>query len=142
MKNNLTELTNLFFSMHWNIEEEKPSWDFTWNFIGPVPNYLLGGVYALLRGEEVIYIGLGASRGSGIYKDRGISRRLMSHVCLSAPKNSEFSVVLRERWQILKIDKVATLGFSPERNYLAAALEDFLISGINPIANTVKKHKE
>lgn len=142
MKNDLTRLTDLFFSMHWNIEEEKPSWDFSWSFIGPVPNYLLGGVYALLRNEEIIYIGLGASRGGGIYKDRGISRRLMSHVYRTAPKDSEFNAELRERWKDLGVNKVATIGFSPERNYLAAALEDFLIGKINPVANAVKKHNK
>ena len=51
--------------------------------MGLVPNYLLSGIYALFRDDELIYIALGNSRGSGNYKDRGISRRLIPHVFLS-----------------------------------------------------------
>lgn len=141
MKGELITQTEEFFSMHWGIEENSPSWDFSWGLTGPVPNYLLGGVYALLKGEKVIYIGLGASRGGGIYHNRGLSRRLMSHVCRSAPNESKYDYVLMERWVKLGVDKVATIGFPENRNYLAVALEDFLIGNIKPIENTAKKHK-
>lgn len=141
MKTNLVKCTQEFFSMHWNITEAIPEWDFSWNYMGPVPNYLLGGVYALLKGDEVIYIGLGISRGSGIYKDRGLSRRLMAHVCHAAPKGYTTDVILLERWLSMGVDKVATIGFSEKRNYMAAALEDYLIGCLNPTANCVKKIK-
>lgn len=139
MKTDLVTSTDEFFSLHWNLEEAAPTWDFSWEFIGPVPNYLLGGVYALLKNNEVVYIGLGTSKGGGIYKNRGLSRRLMSHVTLSAPKESMKDCVLRERWASLKVDKIATIGFPVERNYLAAALEEFLIGRLNPSENAMKK---
>ena len=65
-KEDLTGFVTKFFNMHWGFESNTPKWDFTWNWQGPVPNYLLGGVYALLRDDEVIYIGKGVSRGGGV----------------------------------------------------------------------------
>jgi hypothetical protein len=121
----LIALTQSFFAKHWGVEAEEPEWDFSWEWRGPVPNYLVGGVYALFKGGEVLYVGLGNSRGGGIYQDRGISRRLMAHVIKSAPSGSGKDSVLRERWEAAGVDKVATLGFPEELNYLAPALEDF-----------------
>ncbi|MFX7427471.1 hypothetical protein ABTJ07_19030, partial [Acinetobacter baumannii] len=72
--------TGDFFELHWGLDFGFPEWDFSWNFVGPVPNYLLGGLYALFSDEKLLYVGLGASRGGGIYQDRGISRRLLAHV--------------------------------------------------------------
>ncbi len=66
-KESLVRLTRAFFSKHWGSGEAVPAWDFSWNWCGPVPNYLLGGVYALLKGDTVLYIGVGTSRGAGIY---------------------------------------------------------------------------
>lgn len=39
------------------------------------PNYLKAGIYAFVKDEEIIYVGVGASKGGGIYPDRGLSRR-------------------------------------------------------------------
>ena len=91
------------------------------------PNFQLGGLYALFSGDKLLYIGLGASKGGGIYKDRGISRRLLAHVLEIAPKNSPLSYVPQDRWKDLQVDLVATIGFPEDRNYLACALEDYLI---------------
>lgn len=124
--------------MHWCLDEDIPKWDFSWNFIGPVPNYLLGGVYALLKDDDVIYIGLGISKGNSYYKNRGLSRRMMSHVYRTSPKDHSTDVILRERWLELGVNKVATFGFSESRNYLAVSLEDYLIDSINPTANSLK----
>ena len=135
----LVRLTQEFFSKHWGIEDSSPQWDFSWDWCGPVPNYLVGGVYALLKGNEVLYVGLGNSRGGGIYQDRGISRRLMAHVTLSSPKGSPVDSVLRERWIKVGIDKIATIGFPQQYNYLAPALEDFLIGHLGPVENKVKR---
>ena len=138
-KSMLIEATEDFFAKHWAVKEEIPQWDFSWEWKGPVPNYLLGGVYALLKGDDVLYVGLGNSRGGGIYKDRGISRRLMSHVTRSAPAGSPVDSILRERWFDAGVDKVATIGFKQEFNYLAPALEDFLIGRPSPAENQMKR---
>lgn len=131
--------TEQFFKRHWGMELMHPQWDFAWDWSGPVPNYLLGGAYSLFSGDKLLYIGLGASRGGGIYQDRGISRRLMAHVLKSAPKNSNVGYVLHDRWEHSRVDKIATIGFPKECDYLAPALEDYLIGQLNPPENIVKR---
>lgn len=140
-RDELARDTNNFFIRHWNSADgAPPSWDFTWDWRGPVPNYLLGGLYALFRQGELVYIGLGSSRGAGIYVDRGISRRLLSHVVRVAPDGESY--VPRERWRDLEVDSVGTIGFPMALNYLAPALEDFLIGRLNPPENAVKRGRE
>lgn len=138
-KFDLIAYTEQFFKRHWGMEPRYPQWDFSWDWSGPVPNYLLGGAYSLFAGEELLYIGLGASRGGGIYQGRGISRRLMAHVIKSAPANSHACYMLHERWQNSGVDRVATIGFPMECDYLAPALEDYLIGQLNPPENSIKR---
>ena len=133
----LIKSTNLFFTRHWSEEISAPIWDFSWRFQGAIPNYLLGGVYALLRGEEVVYLGLGISKGGGIYKDRGISRSLQSHVYKRDDTPTGYT--LKPHWRDKGITTVATLGFDQDRSYLAPALENFLINSLRPSSNTMNK---
>lgn len=137
----LEELAAEFFRRHWCLEQETsvPTWDFSWGWLGAVPNYLLGGVYALLRKNELLYVGLGASRGGGIYQNRGLSRRLMSHVYLRDHSNPT-GYVPRERWK--EVDVIGTIGFEPKTVYLAPALEAFLIHELNPPENHMKRRAE
>lgn len=137
-RNHLSVATERFFSLHWRLPAEVPIWDFSWSFSGPVPNYLLGGLYALFSHESLVYIGLGASRGGGAYKDRGISRRLMAHVLKPATSGSCTDYVLSERWKSAGVDSIATLGFPSDVNYLAPALEDYLIGMLAPRENVAK----
>lgn len=141
-KDDLVKYTNQFFDAHWKAQEQPPEWDFSWQWKGAVPNYQYGGVYALFRSEELIYIGLGNSRGTVRYAECGISRRLMSHVYVIAPDGSDVNYVPRERWDKnhAAIDLIATLGFS-EFSYLSPALEDYLIGKINPPENSMKREK-
>lgn len=141
-KTDLLIHTANFFKMHWGQSNPPPEWDFSWQWKGSVPNFMLGGVYALFKGDDLIYVGLGSSRGSGRYMDRGISRRLMAHVYRNAPEGSEVSYVPRERWDKdhAGIDLVATLGFHIELNYLAPALEDYLIGRIELPENSMKRN--
>lgn len=134
-KKDLTKYTKVFFDKHWGFEEDAPKWDYSWDMRGPVPNYLLGGVYALLRKEELVYIGKGICRGAGIYKDRGISTRLMKHVVYSGRNRPYGLAVLRKRWKDVGVTSVATLGFPKELNYLASSLEDFLLLMMTPQEN-------
>ena len=128
-----------FFTLHWGLTDKHPQWDFSWTWCNAVPNYQLGGLYALFSGDKLLYIGLGASKGGGIYKDRGISRRLLAHVLEIAPKNSPLSYVPQDRWKDLQVDLVATIGFPEDRNYLACALEDYLIGKLSPPENQLKR---
>lgn len=135
----LKEITLEFFDNHWGSSDVKPEWDDSWDWCGAVPNYKLGGLYALFSGDNLIYIGLGNSRGGGSYKEHGISRRLLSHVLKISPDDHPHSYMPQERWEKAKINKLVTIGFPANLNYLAPALEDFLIGEINPPENSIKR---
>ncbi len=117
----------------------RPLWNFEWKWLGAIPNYDLGGVYALFSDEQLLYVGLGASRGGGNYVNRGISNRLLSHVIRRAPDNSDVGYEVRERWQGLGVTMIATIGFPVEFTYLSCALEDFLIGQLDPPENRMKR---
>lgn len=138
-RDDLRIATGNFFDLHWGLDLDFPEWDFSWKFVGPVPNYLFGGLYALFSDEKLLYVGLGASRGGGIYQDRGISRRLLAHVLKPASHDEYMDYKLNDRWNEAGANSVATLGFPAEYNYLAPALEDYLIGRLNPIENKMKK---
>ena len=131
--------THNFFSRHWGLEDKMPEWDFSWEWCGSVPNYKLGGLYAIFSGSKLLYVGLGASKGGGIYKDCGISRRLLAHVIQISKKDASTSYEPRDRWKTLQVDLVATIGFPADHNYLACALEDYLIGRLNPPENQMKR---
>lgn len=135
----LKEKTALFFRRHWQESEPFPEWRFDWDWRGPVPNYRLGGVYSLLAGDQVVYVGLGNSRGGGIYQERGISRRLEAHVLDIAPKGSAASYVPKTRWQTIGVTIIGTIGFPAALSYLAPALEDYLIGELNPVENSIRR---
>ncbi len=142
-RDELEEATSTFFQLHWPRDVPKPSWDFSWRWSGPVSNYQLGGVYALFNSEALIYIGLGASRGGGIYANRGISRRLNAHVTSVAPVGSNSEYVAKDRWLALGVNLVATIGFPLEYTYLSCALEDYLLTKtkLNPPENRLKRNQ-
>jgi len=83
--NSLVADTQAFFNHHWSTDSlgPTPEWE-AWStfLLGSVPKYNEGGCYALFVEDELVYIGLGASKGGGLYLKSGISRRLMSHVLL------------------------------------------------------------
>ena len=93
----------------------------------------------MFSGEALTYIGLGASRGGGIYKNHGLSRRLLAHVLKIAPEGSTISYVPQERWKNCSVNLVATIGFPDEFSYMACALEDYLIAIFNPPENLIKR---
>lgn len=124
----LVGATNRFFDMHWNrasIGCEPPTWVHWPEFKGSAPNYQLGGCYALFEGPSLVYIGLGASKGGGLYPEHGISRRLMSHVLrIDRAKGSEW-LKPRPGWQ--SVDSLYTIGFGSHFAHLASSLETYLI---------------
>lgn len=132
----LTENTSKFFSLHWQSQElgEPPAWKKWEPFLfGSVPNHDLGGCYALFANDKLVYVGLGVSRGGGLYPESGISRRLMSHVyCSDRARGPRWSR-LRDKWN--HVTEVRTIGFSSEIVYLAPALENYLIRAIPDLSN-------
>lgn len=126
--NDLELATERFFSMHWNTSAtgaEPPEWSGWHEFKGSAPNYQLGGCYTLFSGDSLEYIGLGASRGGGLYVDHGISRRLSSHVYQRDKERGQGWLKLRPGWE--NITSIFTIGFQARHSHLAAALESFLI---------------
>lgn len=124
----LIENTCKFFSLHWNVQElgVAPVW-VRWDpfLFGSVPNHERGGCYALFSGENLVYVGLGVSRGGGRYPESGISRRLMSHVYCSDPGKGPRWSRLRDQWS--HVTEIRTIGFEAATVYLAPALENYLI---------------
>ena len=130
----LVQETSEFFNRHWYGDLPEPVWSFDWKWYGPVPNYLLAGLYALFCDDSLIYIGLG--RGS---VSRGISARLERHVLSKRGEDERYGYVPQEKWKKLGVNRLATIGFPSEFSYLSPALEDYLIGRLQPSANSIGK---
>lgn len=132
----LEAATSKFFSLHWSRETlgEPPGWDRWKTFLlGSVPNYEQGGCYALFDQAGLSYIGLGASKGGGLYVSHGISRRLMAHVLRLDRAQSAYHSKLVSNWE--GTTAIFTIGMA-KAEYLAAALETFLIRELSPPRNS------
>ena len=60
---NVILLTDEFFKLHWNEEiigSQPPHWSAPWKFENTQPKGDRQGCYVLLKGDEVLYIGVGA----------------------------------------------------------------------------------
>lgn len=138
----IQEETILFFDKHWPIKNRKeyPTWNSDWNWQGSIPNYDKGGLYALFNNEsQLVYVGLGISRGDGRYKESGISRRLLAHVITTNKEKGRGHYIPKNNWPEVKF--ISTIGFNSEFTYLAAALEIYLIEKFKPSRNSQKNRK-
>jgi hypothetical protein len=131
--------TAQFFRRHWveaEIGAKPPVWKHnpTSGRISDMPDYEKGGVYALVEGESVIYVGVGTSRHPKKNRERGIVRRLFNdHVLCRLPGGYE----LKREWPT--VTAVLTLGFEKDQTCLALALEDYLIEKLGPARNKKKR---
>jgi len=138
------ETTKSFLQLHWNGEQlsgiELPDVWAAYNLKGAIPYGDRQGCYALLNDNHVIYIGLGASRGGGLYREHGIGARLVNHVLRwdrSIAADIENRVyVPQDRWS--SITEIYTYGFPSGYGYLACSLEAYLISRLDPRENVTK----
>lgn len=133
----LEKETEVFFERHWSLAAI-PAWNFSWSWCDPIANHELSGVYALFRGDTLIYIGMGNSHGNGIHRKQSLGKRLLAHVLEIAPPGAEVAYILEERWKNAAVDLVATIGFPQEFAYLASALEHYLIEKLKPPGNYAK----
>ena len=134
--NDLVQFTSQFFERHWDKTKhvEEPVWKNNWGWQGSVPYHNKGGVYALLDKEgAVIYVGVGVSRGNQLYKEHGISRRLLSHVIATDKSKGRGYYIPKKKWA--EVTDIAAIGFPKEFCYLAPALEHFLIERLSPVRN-------
>ena len=135
----LKDKTNKFFELHWPNHNNYPKWSDVWKFLGPIPYNENQGCYALLKNNEIVYIGVGLSKGYGIYTGAGLGNRL--HKYWRKKRNnllSEKAEYEPSKEYENKIDGIITIGF-PKYNYLAAALELYLISELKPPMNKIGK---
>lgn len=138
-REDLEEETKIFFDLHGS-SMTALRWNFSWDGRGAIPNHEFDGVYALLRGETLLYIGVGAGHDHDTLKKYGLRKRLLAHVLEVAPTNSDVPYILEQRWRNAGVDKIATLGFPPEVSYLACALEHYLIAKLDPPENHQVHH--
>lgn len=132
----LIKKTNDFFSMHWNtnlLGDSPTSSAVHTDFSKSIPNYNKQGVYAFIKENEVTYIGVGTSRGSGRYKGNGLSARVMKY-CRYIDKNTYGPV--NER--LKDAGTIMTIGFEQKYAYIANSLEIYLISRLHPKYNFIK----
>lgn len=137
----MEETTREFFDRHRPSSRNfgrSPIWRRWDSFLrGPVPNYMLGGCYALFEGGDLIYIGKGVGKGRGPTPYHGISRHLSSHVLRIdnyTEEKGEHISKLTDKWK--NVDAIYTIGFANEIEYLAHALENFLIRKLSPPKNS------
>jgi hypothetical protein len=139
----LKQRTRTFLARHWDPGRlgAAPSWSKPWRFQGSIPNHDLPGCYALLQGDEVVYIGAGAGKGKLRYIGHGLGSRLQNYFA------RDFTVKATDLggWQYRPtarapgITAVATIGFGVRYWYMAHALEAFLIDRLHPARNAVGK---
>ncbi|MGE8646249.1 hypothetical protein [Acinetobacter vivianii] len=132
----LHSLTQQFFEQYWNNEKlgDAPVWSNVHTNFGKIPNYDKQGVYAFVKGEEITYIGVGASKVSGQYQGHGLSNRFQKYCRWIDEANNIYGAV-DER--LKEAGAVSTIGFEQEHAHLAYALEIYLISRMQPLHNKV-----
>lgn len=137
----LRQQTAHFLDLHWPEGEPRPAWSEPWEFVGTIPNHEMQGCYALLRGQEVIYIGVGAGNGPARYRGAGLGSRLhrywQRHPEEPRTPDGESRYAPVQDWG--EATAIVTIGFAPERGYLAYALEPYLIGKLKPERNTIGK---
>ena len=130
----LKRKTEEFFKLHWVKDLPVPEWSNPWNFEGDIPNNDQPGCYALLRDNKLIYIGVGASQGSGIYIDMGIGSRLHDYWRMNK-ENPRTCEGLRRYIPNPDLgytyDNLITIGLG-KYGYLSYALEIYLIRNLHP----------
>ncbi|WP_114767057.1 hypothetical protein [Vibrio rhodolitus] len=131
-------LTNSFFDCHWSVNEPIPKWQGEWDWKSSVPYHDKGGVYALFDSSgQVIYVGVGISKGCAVYKEHGISRRLLAHVITTDKSKGRGYYKPKAKWS--EAHQLAAVGFPEKYSYLALALEDYLIRELKPRRNIARK---
>ena len=139
---NVRRETAVFLERHWDRtklgENDTPGWSANpYIFQGEIPNGTCRGCYAILERQEVVYIGLGAKRGSGRYEGHGINARLKKSYLRRDRKHKSTSEN-RSRRPVKKwarMTAIYTIGFPDEYSYLAHSLEAYLLLHLSPKRN-------
>jgi len=136
--NELLQATEEFFNFYWNPSHgSPPKWSEQWDFNSSIPNHDKRGCYALVKGKEIIYIGVGIGKSSGNYYGSGLGDRLKRYWKLNKDSKKDKKYQPTKNWT--EVTSLMTLGFKEEHYHLAAALEIFLINKITPPRNSQHK---
>lgn len=134
----LKQQTKEFFNRYWCADNGAiPDWSNHWDFNSSIPNNEKRGCYALFRDKEIIYIGAGISKGTGIYQDCGLGFRLKKYWKLNKDNDALTKYKPTSDW--IELTSLMTIGFENEHFPLAAALEVYLINKLRPQRNTQHK---
>jgi hypothetical protein len=121
----LIKISNQFFALHWNgelIGYNPPNWSERYTFKGSLPNYDKQGVYAFVTDDsEITYIGVGTSKGSGLYRGHGLGIRFNRYKKVINGVHTPIDNKLTEAGGMV------TIGFNQDQAYLANALELYLL---------------
>jgi len=134
----LKQKTKDFFRHYWHSDNgQPPKWSKHWDFNGSIPNNEKRGCYALFHDREVVYIGVGISKGTEIYPDCGLGFRLAEYYEVNKDSDAKTKYKPSKNWTDLT--SIMTIGFEKEHYPLAAALEIYLINKLSPVKNSQHK---
>lgn len=141
--------TTEFFKRHWPHSwwGEAPRWTNPWYFRGTMFGGEKQGVYSLLNSDsEVLYIGVGASLGRGIYEGSGLNSRIGKYCRLAQDQRSapvpDRLYEPRDEWVERGLVAISTVGFESNQAYLAYSLEAYLLSVLEPPFNRVRSARK
>lgn len=123
----LRKETEYFFATFINRDNaEYAEWSEQWYFNGEVPNNeKSGGCYALFVGDELVYIGKGIGKNSGLASK--VSKRWVSN-------KGDLEQHYKPSSEFPDITSIMTIGFT-KHDFIAAALEIYLIETLLPPRN-------
>jgi len=132
----LNKATDEFFQKYWSIEKngQHPyKWENNaWEFTGSIPNNDKKGCYALVKGDEVRYIGVGIGNSSERYVGSELGDRLKRYWQVNKDNDSHNEYKARSVWEGEEFTGIITIAFDEEHFPIAAALEVYLIRELGP----------
>ncbi|MBA4304435.1 MAG: hypothetical protein C0424_09445 [Sphingobacteriaceae bacterium] len=133
----LHQLTLTFLNDFLNKRITHPIWSRPWDLSSEIPNQSKRGCYAILSGDEVIYIGVALGKSTQQYAGAGLGDRLKRYWQLNPNRNAlgQNRYQFRDDWK--EATTLVTLAFEEEYFYLAAALEIYLIRELKPRRNAI-----
>lgn len=133
----LIKATEAFSHLYWKQDYgDFPEWSEHWFYDGTISNHDSRGCYALFEEDMIVYIGVGIGKSFGNYHGSGLGDRLKNYWQKNdQPCGKKYKP--RDKWK--NITSIKTIGFSELHYCLAAALEIYLISKLEPSRNTQHK---
>lgn len=143
----LKQATRDFFDKHWDIKSDKqpPEWSEPWSFFHSVPFNEHRGCYAQVNNGQVVYVGVALNSGLEGYKDHSLGARISNYWEVDKTKEKlDGKTYYKPSPSLAKrgVDTIYTLGFPlGEQEYLAIALEHYLIQRLNPNDNFIYNNR-